>query len=367
MKKIVFIRFSHSHFGGAETYLSRLIENLKSHKIDQGVFSCGDFKQPSDMRVKIPRFFPKWLQHYIFACKFRAWRMENKDVITFSLERLFGSDVYRAGDGVHRCFLALKAKNSRLEALRQLFNPLHFLYLYLERLSFENAKLIIANSQMIKEQIISTYAISSDKIMVIHNGIPLPTSIDKPAKKRVLCEELGINEHTKIVLYVGSGFERKGVKEALFMLSQCKERDFFALFIGKERKIESYKQLAKNLGIAEKVRFLGAQMGVSRLLEGGDIFLFPTHYEPFSNACLEAMVYGCALITTRQNGVAEILGDAFVMDSPHDFRGCDELCRLFDDAEYLRSAQTSARRIAQDFSVDRNLKETLEALNENFS
>lgn len=91
------------------------------------------------------------------------------------------------------------------------FNPLHSVYLYLEKRCFTNSKMIIANSNMVKNEIISTYGIDEKKIKVIYNGFPLE-KIDKEKSKENLEKEFSFDLNEKIILYVGSGFKRKGVK-----------------------------------------------------------------------------------------------------------------------------------------------------------
>lgn len=370
MEKIVFVRFKSTPFGGAENYLSRLLQALKERAIPYDTFSTGSFQgdERSLPPLTLPSHLPKWLQHYLFARAFRAWRANNPEATTFSLERVFGADIYRAGDGVHRRWLEIKREGSPLQALSILLNPLHWLYLKLEKSLFQNTQLIIANSEMIKREITHYYPIDESKIRVIYNGIPLPDNLHKERAKKSLAKEMDFAPSTRVILYVGSGFERKGVKEALEMLAGLREKNdqFRAIFIGKEKRLKRYERLAQRLGIAPHCHFLGARQDVARFLEAGDIFLFPTRYEPFSNACLEAMAYGNALLTTKRNGIAEILPEGIrALETPHDIEaGIAALKAWLDDPALLHACQESCQRRAQDFTIQANLTQTLEAIHE---
>ena len=102
---------------------------------------------------------PSWLRIILFNLQVC---LTKKDRFYFSLERIICPDVYRAGDGVHKVFLRIEKKSK--------LNPLHPIYLFLEKRCFNNAKRIIANSNMIKDEIISTYGINPNKIDVIYDA-----------------------------------------------------------------------------------------------------------------------------------------------------------------------------------------------------
>ena len=216
-KKVYFIRANISNFGGAEVYLSRLSHALKNQNIEHEIIFSN-----------IPATLPSWLRVVLFNLRLI---ISKRDRFYFSLERIICPDIYRAGDGVHKIFLNIEKKSK--------LNPLHPLYLYLERQCFKNAKKIIANSKMVKNEIINSYKINPEKIRVIYSGIELKKfeyreSFDK------LSKEFNIQENSPIILFVGSGYKRKGVNEFLNIIASLENRDVIAFIIGKEKKIEFY-------------------------------------------------------------------------------------------------------------------------------
>ena len=66
---------------------------------------------------------------------------------------------------------------------------------------------------------------------------------------------------------------------------------------------------AQALGIRDRVRFLGAQTEVERLLPAADIFLLPSEYESFGLAALEAMSCGVVPIAAASGGLPEVIAD----------------------------------------------------------
>ncbi|EAH8300231.1 glycosyltransferase family 4 protein [Campylobacter fetus] len=339
MKKIVFLRTDPSATGGAERYLTRLKNALKNSGINSEIRSFKGNKKLSS-----------WLK----ALKFNAQvkNEKNEDEIYFSLDRVTSADIYRAGDGVHKVYRSLKPF--------WFFNPLNFVYVYLEKRCFLNSKSIITNSNLIKKQIIDTYGIDKDKITTIYNGINLPTKVEKGSAKMRLCEKFGLNYELPILLFVGSGFKRKGVSEFLSIISKI-SLAINTIIVGSDKNIKKYKNLAKKLGI--NAIFTGKQRVVNDFYEGADMFIFPTHYEPFSNVILEALSYGCVCITTRQNGASEILDKDFIMDQPKSFEIANFIEKILKDNKLLSKIQTSNLELSKKFSIEDNAKKTMEIIN----
>ena len=241
-------------------------------------------------------------------------------------------------------------------------NPLNFVIPYLEKHTFKNAKKIIANSNFIKRQICETYAVAPEKIAVVYNGVNLPTRVQKGAAKLALCEEFGLDFHLPTLLFVGSGFKRKGVSEFLRIAARLKTR-VNCLIVGRDKNAARYKNLAKELGL--NAVFTGAQKSAARFYEGSELFLFPTAYEPFSNVVLEALSYGCVAITTAQNGAAEILPEEFVMSSPQDYDICALIDEILNDDERLAMLQERNTALASEFSIEKNANATMEIVRAN--
>ena len=340
-KKIHFIRANKTKFGGAEKYLSRLSKALMKKNIDHQVINS-----------IFPKLLPSWLRAILF--NFQVFLFKG-DKFYFSLERITCPDIYRAGDGVHKAFLKVVDKSK--------INPLHPIYLYLEKRCFQNAKRIIANSSMVKSQIINYYSINPDKVKVVYNGIKSKTLQHQQSFER-LSKEFSITRDHSILLYVGSGFKRKGVQEFLQIISMLEKFNIIAFVIGKEKNLTYYQNFSKELKINNQVVFTGPREDVDDFYTVSDIFIFPTHYEPFSNVVLEAMNFENAVFTTRQNGASEIVDDYFIMDRPEDFSIVERVNDLLNNQAKLQKIKHENRVKSKQFSIENNLSETLKIINE---
>jgi len=339
VNKIYLIREKASKFGGAEVYLSRLSKTLKKNNIEHQIVNS-----------IFPKFLPSWLRIILFNLQVCPTK---KNKFYFSLERIVCPDVYRAGDGVHKVFLSIENKSK--------LNPLHPIYLFLEKRCFNNTKRIIANSHMIKDEIVNAYGVDPNKIDVIYNGVESKKIVYQDSFDR-LSKEFGLDKDVPILLYVGSGFKRKGVKEFLEIIARLENKNIKAFVIGKEKNIKYYKQLSRDLKVDKKVVFTGARQDVDDFYTISDVFLFPTRYEPFSNVVLEAMSFNNAVFTTMQNGAHEVLENEFIMSDSQDFSVVKKIDRLLANTNDLNDIKDNNKSKVDHFSIELNMKNTMNVI-----
>ena len=142
------------------------------------------------------------------------------------------------------------------------------------------------------------------------------------------------------------------------------KRTLKAFVIGREKNPKYYLDVAKNLGIGSKVIFTGPREDVSDFYNISDIFILPTHYEPFSNVVIEALQSENVVFTTKQNGASEILEDKFIMKNPNDFSIVATIEEFLENKMLLKQVKNENRLLSKKFSIEKNLDETLKAINE---
>lgn len=353
--KLILVKKNLSSLGGSQKYVRMISEELKEIGISYEIHSLKD--------TSIPRFLPSWIQMLLFdiqTCK----KIKKQNVPIFAFEKLSCANIFRIGDGVKKEWLL--QRNIRLPWYKRfswMINPFHLMYMFLEKKTILNTKLIIANSERVKEDILKHYKVDPKKIKVVHNGVENKEFI-KYSTKEDICKELGISKDKKIILFIGNGFFRKGVLQFLTTLSKLKRDDFHAVIIGGDKHINKYKQISKNLDV--KADFIGKTGDTGKFLIASDIFLFPTIFDPFSNVVLEAMIYKNAVITTKNNGASEVLENDFVMKNPEDYSIHSVIKRLLDDENYLKAIQEDNYNKAKTCSAEKNRNETLKLIMEEF-
>ncbi len=296
--------------------------------------------------------------------------------VLYSLERVARCDCYRAGDGVHRAWLerreSVGATGSIWSALQKAarrLNPKHRQLLRLEAELFKpdgsGARAVIANSRLVAGEITSRYSYPADRIRVIPNGLPadaftLAAAGVRDATRRRL--ELADSDYA--VLFAGSGWERKGLRFAMEAVAHLDPQHRAVLLVagaGDQRIASAGASAADPRRV---VRFLGPVPGTEMraLLAAADVFLLPTLYDPFSNACLEAFAAGLPVITTAHNGFAEALVPTQTGDVASRADAIPELVLALTrwaDPERRLAARPGILAAAARYTIEANLAETL--------
>ena len=235
----------------------------------------------------------------------RAWRPHS----FLALERVPGAPLIRAGDGCHAAWLERRAPyEGAFKCLSFGLNPQHRAFLDLERRAFTSPALVkvIANSRLVADELQRFYGLGPQRVEVIYNGVDKErlAPARQPGAREAARAELDLDPGRPLLLFLGSGFERKGLAFALRALPRLPEA--FLWVAGKDRAAP-YQAQARRLGVAGRVSFLGRRSDVPRLLAACDALLLPTIYDPCANACLEALAAGRPVVTTRANGAAELV------------------------------------------------------------
>lgn len=139
-------------------------------------------------------------------------------------------------------------------------------------------------------------------------------------KKR---EELEIPEGAVVLLTIGEMIKRKNHETALKALAQLKYNNYIYLICGRG-ELESYlKNLAANLGIDDKVRFLGFRNDIPEICIASDVFVFPSYQEGLPVSVMEAMSAGLPIIASRIRGNTDLIqdGNGGFLHEPEDYLG----------------------------------------------
>lgn len=320
--KIALIRKNYTPYGGAENYMRQVAAGLSARGHDIHILSAGDW-QDTDLHIHKIRTAssPSLLSNFQFSMNIKRFLDKEDFDSVLSFERTGHGDIYRAGDGCHKEWLKKRMEYEPFyKGISFALNPHHRMLLYLEKKTFENAGIIIANSNMVKDDIIRNYSIPPEKISVIYNGVDLQRFRPADAEKKEGAKSSIGLQGMKVILFVGADLDRKGLPVLLKAFSAMKEKGVRLVAAGKKPK-SRHISMAKKLGIEKDVIFRGPEKDVTKLYAAADIFVLPTIYDPFSNATLEAMASGLPVITTSGNGVSELIDngvEGYVVDSPAD-------------------------------------------------
>ncbi len=354
---IGFVRRGYSQTGGAEAYLKRLARGVVDAGQDAQLITTKDWPQTEWPFGALCRLRSGSVMG--FANDLKQVQPQIRCDVLMSLERVWNCDVYRAGDGVHRAWLARRRKfEIPLERFIRGLNRKHRGILQLEEALFANrgAGRVIINSQMVKSEIVDLYGYPADNITLVRNGVPLGQFRFNPELREKSRDELKVKPGEIALLFAGSGWERKGLRFAIAAMALCHNRKMRLLVAGRGNQ-RYYK--------SKRIQFLGQMPDLVRIYAAADIFILPTIYDPFSNACLEALACGIPVITTSSNGFSEIIADGVhgsIVDSANDIEALRDAIRFWADAARRAAARPTNGECAAQFDISANVKRTLEIL-----
>ena len=367
--KIAIIRQKFVLYGGAEQFADGFIHQLAESGHEVHIFAN---RWTPSHNNNIQHHFIAVLHLNAFVRTLSFARSVSKKVheqhfdIIQSHEKTWTQDIYRAGDGCHIKWLSQRSRN--LSPLKNLFlylNPFHQLILKLEKNIFETGqcKKIIAISQMVKNDILEHYKCSPENIVVVYNGVDLKRfhPDNKNTYRKLIRKKLGIPERSILILFVGSGFERKGLQFLLQSTAYLKNKDWRLLLIGKGKfeKFMRYAPANKHPQIITKE----PDPDIEKYYAAADIFILPSIYEPFGNANLEALATGLPVITSQYCGAADIINNkinGMIVDDPFNPEEIAEKIRYLYAPSTRESMGEGARELAEQYPLERNSREMLE-------
>jgi UDP-glucose:(heptosyl)LPS alpha-1,3-glucosyltransferase len=240
----------------------------------------------------------------------------------------------------------------------------------LERRAFDpaNTGRVIVNSEMVRREILANFPFPNDRIHLVRNGI----EVERFAKgnREATRKRFGFGPNDRVLLFVGSGWERKGLATLLQAFEMLELPDWVRRSEVVQPPAWSTAGTPVRLLVVGKGRipaktsrnvlFTGPMADVENAYAAADLFVFPPIYEPSANVVIEALAAGLPVITTAQNGASEWIEEGWngtVIDSPVDVAGLAQAISEWLDKPGERTTPDRAA-----MSLERNVRETLAVL-----
>jgi glycosyltransferase involved in cell wall biosynthesis len=424
--KLALIRRQFTATGGAELYLQRLMEALAGAGHELHLFAEDWGQPPRGVAVhRVNVGGSRATRPGRFAAAVAAELAPQRFDCVFSLERTLRQDVYRAGDGVHRVWL--QRRRQFAPWWRRPFVGLgafHRNMLRLEAQTFDphHTRHVIANSEMVKREIIQHFRFPAERIDVVRNGVDVVRF--QRGRRTETRARLGIKSHEFALVFVGSGWERKGLpfllralrrlqpggwstrfwsnlRDGLVLGSELERvlgrepegrflkasgleaaqrltltRIVTALYGGQPARVlearEAWRAFATSVKLLvvgkgrkpplcpANVIFAGPMAEVENAYAAADLFVLLPIYEPSANVVFEALAAGLPVVTSALNGAGELIEER-VNGTVIDNPA--DTGRVVEAIAYwwLRRFRVPPVRAAQ-LSLDRNVAETLAIL-----
>jgi UDP-glucose:(heptosyl)LPS alpha-1,3-glucosyltransferase len=361
--------------GGCETYIASLARRLAADGHDVHLYACrwDSSALPANIhyhRVAIPRH-PRFLRPWYFNAACHRSLAHACHEVTIGFDKISGLDVLYPQGGLYAATAEhnlLKYRSSLTRWLvraLKLIDPAHHSFLALERAQYRGKRpLVVAISDMVRHQLEQCHAFDSADLRVVRIATN-PARFDETDRPRRRVEwrqrwELG-NDCT-VALFAGMNYRLKGLEPLLHALALLPERPALRLLVAGKSETASFERLAKRLGVAGRVRFIGYCDDMRNGYFAADFLVHPTFYDPCSNVVLEALACGLPVITTRYNGASELLHpprEGYVLDDPHDHAGLAWCLGQLLDPVRRAACTLAARRTAQQWTFEHHYRAML--------
>lgn len=355
-RPIAIVRRGFSPTGGAEKFLARFATEAQAR--GRHVVLVADRPWPEETLPGIAQTVLRGRTAWSFAKSVERWRASLGDGPLLSLERLFSADCYRAGDGVYSAWMKRRSEyDPFIHVLLRKISLKYFHLLRLEKCCFSPGRTgaVIVNSRLVGGEIEKIFGYPREKIHLVRNGIPADFMLGAPGKAEAR-RQLGLPPEGFIAAFAGTGWKRKGLRFAVAAMKRANIPGATLAVAGRGNP---------PAGAGPDAVFLGPVRDVRPLLGAADVFILPTVYDPFSNACLEALAAGLPVITTACNGCSEVLREGVngsVVQTPDDIEAFSRALRFWSGSNRAATAASQCRAVLAECSLAENVTRTLEIL-----
>ncbi len=235
--------------------------------------------------------------------------------------------------------------------------------------SVRNARKVFTISQASKNDILETYHLRSENVIVTYPGIKQEKNMKQQVSKKDVQKKFGTGEN--YILFVGTLQPRKNIERLIEAFASVKKhtskiKDLALIIVGKKGWLyENILAAPKKFGVADSVKFLEYvnDSDLSSLYAYALVYVLPSLYEGFGLPVIEAMKYGCPVITSNVSSLPEAGGNAALYIDPLSIPDIAEKIEKVIENPKLREdmIQRGYRHIKK-FSWEKAAKETIDVL-----
>jgi glycosyltransferase involved in cell wall biosynthesis len=221
-------------------------------------------------------------------------------------------------------------------------------YRFVINRAIQRSEKVIAVSHYTKDDIISQFNVDPKKIIMIYEGVAgLEDSTDKRYAAKLKSAEIlsGYCILEPYLLYVGNAYPHKNLEMlvSVFLKLRKKFSDLKLVLVGRDDyfylRLKEFAQKESSLKDFEAIIFPGyvPDEDLQTLFKHAALYVFPSKYEGFGLPPLEAMSYGCPVVSSNATCLPEIMENAAIYFNPHDEKKIISVIQEILSDQFLRS------------------------------
>ena len=247
--------------------------------------------------------------------------------------------------------LILSKPNSHSES-KSITKALFSLEYYIERLGLIWSNISLANSWGSGEAWKAMHTEAGSTIKILPNHIDAPP-FDKSFKRKQILDEFFLDSRSFIITNTGLLQKLKNLDILIKAIARINDKKVVLLLIGEGKEKESLKELAESAGVGDQVIFTGWRTDARELVQGSDLFVFPSLREGMAESLLEATTcqLPCMVSSIPENiDVIQNPEQHFPSDCPKILT--EKIDRLINDKDYYQNLCDSTNEDKKRFVFD---------------
>ena len=352
-KKVALVIFRYFPYGGLQKDFINTVLELSKRNLDITIF-CREWSGDMPNGVKIHKIETYGLSNHKKNQNF--YHQLQRDLASLGPDLVFGFnkipnlDLYFAGD---TCYVNSNKQKNFLYKLTPRFKQFSFF----EKEVFaqnKKTKILLLNKKQ-KNIFYEEYKTEESRLNIVPPGLS-DDWIDKESSLD-LREELGIKKSSKLLLFVGSDFSRKGLDRLIiaFASLDIENGDFYLLIAGDDNS-KTFKSLTTKLGINNRVKFMGPRHDIQRLMMNSDLLVHPAREEAAGNVIVEAMASLLPVLVAQEVGYSDLVSEkeaGMVIDKPFTQIGLNKNLQQMVQLEKLNFYREKLKTLSNEFFYSR--------------
>jgi glycosyltransferase involved in cell wall biosynthesis len=235
----------------------------------------------------------------------------------------------------------------------------------LARRRYQAAQGILAVSRFVAKSAVGS-GVPAEKVEIVYDGVEVPPPVTAEAHQRARAR-WGVSETELLMGCVGYLLPEKGQEVVVRALSTVRARIPGARLVlaGDGPCRSKLESLARQQALQDAVIFAGLVEDVEQVYAALDVFVFPSLAEPLGSSLLAAMAWGLPVLAVASGGVPEFVEDGsnglLAAQPDPELLSAGMFRLLSDESLRMRLGQAARRCIAERFSAERLVENTLRA------